>query len=313
MGRRLVLPSLKVDFRTALRLTHQLRIMLSEYTRRMQPDSQERRMMRRFDMRLPAVVRLDRRSTNSTPRPRMSAPAEFSFTSTAPVAAGTTLRSHPDFPAPHHADRRGAGALHRARHPRGISAALVARRNRRHDRRLRIPPLQRQPGFLQRPATSRSGKRRTSQRFAKLRADDLPAASRYFPCPILHLLPQPAVAPNQAADIKSVNQPSGDVGGVEKLDGLAEFIVASGLKELWLWQVGAAGPRTAPAKIPALPPLPLRGAAFSSRKRDQQTRKAKHRNAIQLISSTCSMRGSIEPPPPITGCGCCVRKNQIEK
>jgi hypothetical protein len=33
--------------------------MLSEITRRMQPNSQERRMMRRFDMRLPAVVRLD--------------------------------------------------------------------------------------------------------------------------------------------------------------------------------------------------------------------------------------------------------------
>jgi hypothetical protein len=32
--------------------------MLSENTPRMQPDSQERRMMRRFDMRLPAVVRL---------------------------------------------------------------------------------------------------------------------------------------------------------------------------------------------------------------------------------------------------------------
>jgi hypothetical protein len=33
--------------------------MLSESTRRMQPDTQERRMMRRFDMRLPAVVRMD--------------------------------------------------------------------------------------------------------------------------------------------------------------------------------------------------------------------------------------------------------------
>jgi len=33
--------------------------MLREYTPRMQPDAQERRMMRRFDMRLPAVVRLD--------------------------------------------------------------------------------------------------------------------------------------------------------------------------------------------------------------------------------------------------------------
>jgi|SRR5580700_8855524 hypothetical protein len=33
--------------------------MLSEYTHRMQPESHERRMMRRFDMRLPAVVRLN--------------------------------------------------------------------------------------------------------------------------------------------------------------------------------------------------------------------------------------------------------------
>jgi PilZ domain len=32
--------------------------MLSEITRRTQPDSQERRMMRRFDMRLPALVRM---------------------------------------------------------------------------------------------------------------------------------------------------------------------------------------------------------------------------------------------------------------
>ena len=39
----------------------------------------------------------------------------------------------------------------------------------------------------------------------------------------------------------------------------------------------------------------------------------KHRNASQFISSTCNMRGSIEPPPPITGCGCCVRKIQMEK
>ena len=33
----------------------------------------------------------------------------------------------------------------------------------------------------------------------------------------------------------------------------------------------------------------------------------------QLNRSTCSIRGSIDPPPPITGCGCCVRKNQIER
>jgi hypothetical protein len=33
--------------------------MLSENTPRMQPGSEERRMMRRFDMRLPAIVRLE--------------------------------------------------------------------------------------------------------------------------------------------------------------------------------------------------------------------------------------------------------------
>jgi hypothetical protein len=33
--------------------------MLSEHTPRTQPDSEERRMMRRFDMRLPAIVRLE--------------------------------------------------------------------------------------------------------------------------------------------------------------------------------------------------------------------------------------------------------------
>jgi hypothetical protein len=36
--------------------------MLSENTPRMQPGSEERRMMRRFDMRLPAIVRLERTS-----------------------------------------------------------------------------------------------------------------------------------------------------------------------------------------------------------------------------------------------------------
>src|SRR6266853_819148 len=33
--------------------------MISKNTLNMQPDTQERRMMRRFDMRLPATVRLD--------------------------------------------------------------------------------------------------------------------------------------------------------------------------------------------------------------------------------------------------------------
>jgi hypothetical protein len=40
--------------------------MLSESTPRMQPGSEERRMMRRFDMRLPAVVRLESINNEST-------------------------------------------------------------------------------------------------------------------------------------------------------------------------------------------------------------------------------------------------------
>src|SRR5580698_4881449 len=43
---------------------------------------------------------------------------------------------------------------------------------------------------------------------------------------------------------------------------------------------------------------------ISSRYRDQHTSVPKHMNASQLTSSTCSMRGSIEPPPPTTGWGC---------
>ena len=35
--------------------------------------------------------------------------------------------------------------------------------------------------------------------------------------------------------------------------------------------------------------------------------------AIQLSNSVCSIRGSIDPPPPITGCGCWVRKNHMER
>jgi hypothetical protein len=41
--------------------------MLSENTPRMQPDAQERRLMRRFDMRLPAVVRLDPARKDQSP------------------------------------------------------------------------------------------------------------------------------------------------------------------------------------------------------------------------------------------------------
>ena len=53
--------------------------MLSEYTPRMQPDSQERRMMRRFDMRLPAVVRLDQTHEFQTETQNVSARGVFFY------------------------------------------------------------------------------------------------------------------------------------------------------------------------------------------------------------------------------------------
>jgi PilZ domain len=77
--------------------------MLSEYTQRMQPDSQERRMMRRFDMRLPAVVRLvqenDQDNEFHTETQNVSARGVF-FYLDRPVAAGTRCEVTLTFP-PH--------------------------------------------------------------------------------------------------------------------------------------------------------------------------------------------------------------------
>jgi len=85
--------------------------MLSEYTQRMQPDSQERRMMRRFDMRLPAVVRLvqknvqdndqdnDQDNEFQTETQNVSARGVF-FYLDRPVAAGTRCEVTLTFP-PH--------------------------------------------------------------------------------------------------------------------------------------------------------------------------------------------------------------------
>jgi hypothetical protein len=73
--------------------------MLSEYTPRMQPDSQERRMMRRFDMRLPAVVRLDQENEFHTETQNVSARGVF-FYLDRPVPAGTRCDVTLTFP-PH--------------------------------------------------------------------------------------------------------------------------------------------------------------------------------------------------------------------
>jgi PilZ domain len=72
--------------------------MLSEHTPRMQPDAQERRMMRRFDMRLPAVVRLDQ-DEFQTETQNVSARGVF-FYLDRPVPAGTRCDVTLTFP-PH--------------------------------------------------------------------------------------------------------------------------------------------------------------------------------------------------------------------
>jgi hypothetical protein len=87
-----------VDFRTAFGVFVK-KNMLSEYTRQMQPESQERRMMRRFDMRLPAVVRLDQNDEFQTETQNVSARGVFFYLDRA-VAAGTRCEVTLTFP-PH--------------------------------------------------------------------------------------------------------------------------------------------------------------------------------------------------------------------
>jgi hypothetical protein len=73
--------------------------MLSEYTLGMHPESQERRMMRRFDMRLPAVVRLDQDNEFHTETQNVSARGVF-FYLDRPIPAGTPCEVTLTFP-PH--------------------------------------------------------------------------------------------------------------------------------------------------------------------------------------------------------------------
>jgi hypothetical protein len=65
----------------------------------MQPDSQERRMMRRFDMRLPAVVRLDSENEFQTETQNVSARGVFFYLDRS-VPAGTRCEVTLTFP-PH--------------------------------------------------------------------------------------------------------------------------------------------------------------------------------------------------------------------
>jgi hypothetical protein len=65
----------------------------------MQPDSQDRRLMRRFDMRLPAVVRLDEQNEFQTETQNVSARGVF-FYLDRPLPAGTPCEVTLTFP-PH--------------------------------------------------------------------------------------------------------------------------------------------------------------------------------------------------------------------
>lgn len=65
----------------------------------MQPNSQERRMMRRFDMRLPAIVRLEGANEFHTETQNVSARGVFFYLDRA-IASGTKLEVTLTFP-PH--------------------------------------------------------------------------------------------------------------------------------------------------------------------------------------------------------------------
>src|SRR5580700_483721 len=73
--------------------------MLSENTPRTQPGSEERRMMRRFDMRLPAIVRLDQENEFRTDTQNVSARGVFFYLDKS-VPAGTRCEVTLTFP-PH--------------------------------------------------------------------------------------------------------------------------------------------------------------------------------------------------------------------
>jgi hypothetical protein len=76
-----------------------LEIMLTNGTQGSEPGSQERRTMRRFDMRLPAIVRLEGASEFHTETQNVSARGVFLYLDRA-IAAGTRLEVTLTFP-PH--------------------------------------------------------------------------------------------------------------------------------------------------------------------------------------------------------------------
>src|SRR6185436_9919825 len=96
----------------------------------------------------------------------------------------------------------------------------------------------------------------------------------------------------QVIEIRSVNRPGHDVGSIQ--------IVICVHRAPSISDCIASASWTARCET-------------SSWYRVQQMSQANAIKAIQLLTSTHPMRGSSEPPPPITGAGCWVRKNQMEK
>src|ERR1700735_1075835 len=97
--------------------------MLSTSPYKMQTSSQERRSMRRFDMRLPAVVHIEGASEFHTETQNVSARGVFFYLDRA-IAAGTQLEVTLTFPPPRHAHRRCARPFHRPCDSGGICAAF---------------------------------------------------------------------------------------------------------------------------------------------------------------------------------------------
>ena len=106
----------------------------------MQQSEQERRTMRRFDMRLPAAVRLNDLATLhlQTETQNVSARGVFFYLDRI-VEEGSRLEMTLTFPPSCDPDRLGARALHREGGEGGNASARLADWGRGGDRGIRVP------------------------------------------------------------------------------------------------------------------------------------------------------------------------------
>ena len=94
---------------------------------------------------------------------------------------------------------------------------------------------------------------------------------------LFHLLSQSAESPNQASQVSTVDHPRGDIRGEQELNRIHRELRLRGR----LAFAAAPDPSDSMACDSS-----ISRCKTSSRKRDQHTRNAKQRNAIQLIKST---------------------------